>query len=173
MQPLAIGFIKLSFLFFYRRIFFVYNSFQVVSLVLVAITAAWIIAFFFGFTFACGTNFATNWASLAEIGEKCGFGFMATVVYAILDAVLDFIILVLPFPWIWKLQMPAIRKLQVCGVFMLGGVAVASAIVRMVICIQQSTPSSALEKATVMGMPPYDILVFMHRTQRDVFHGCF
>lgn len=140
MQPLAIGFIKLSFLFFYRRIFFVYNSFQIVSLVLVAITAAWIIAFFFGFTFACGTNFATNWASLAEIGEKCGFGFMATVVYAILDAVLDFVILVLPFPWvschpfhaivqlaaddmkIWKLQMPAIRKLQVCGVFMLGGV---------------------------------------------------
>ncbi|KKY13829.1 hypothetical protein UCDDS831_g08654 [Diplodia seriata] len=99
MQPLAIGFIKLSFLFFYRRIFFVYKSFQVISLILVAITVAWIIAFFFGFTFACGINFATNWASLSEIGEKCGFGFMATVVYSILDAALDFIILILPFPW--------------------------------------------------------------------------
>ncbi|OJD35321.1 plasma membrane protein pth11-like protein [Diplodia corticola] len=158
MQPLAIGFIKLSFLFFYRRIFFVYKSFQVVSLILVAITVAWIMAFFFGFTFACGINFATNWASLSEIEQKCGFGFMATVVYSILDAALDFIILILPFPWIWQLQMPTARKFQVCGVFMLGSIAVASALVRMVICIQQSTPSSALEKTTIMGMPPYDIL---------------
>lgn len=55
--------------------------------------------------------------------------------------------------------------------------AVASAMIRMVICIEQSTPSSefidsftsqtislnpigALEKFTVMGMPPYDILVW-------------
>lgn len=100
LQPLAIGFIKLSFLFFYQRVFFVYESFRLVSWILIAVTAAWITAFFFGFTFACGTSFETNWASLAEIGEKCGFGFMATVVFAILDAVLDFIILVLPLPWV-------------------------------------------------------------------------
>lgn len=53
--------------------------------------------------------------------------------------------------------MPTIRKIQLCGVFLLGGFAVASAIVRMVICIKQNTPSAALDQQYIMGMPTYDI----------------
>jgi len=54
--------------------------------------------------------------------------------------------------------MPTVRKFQVCGVFLLGGFAVAAAIVRMVICIKQNTPQEGLEMVTIMGMPPYDII---------------
>jgi hypothetical protein len=54
--------------------------------------------------------------------------------------------------------MPTIRKIQLCGVFLLGGFAVASAIVRMVICIKQNTPSAALDQQYIMGMPTYDII---------------
>lgn len=53
--------------------------------------------------------------------------------------------------------MPTLRKIQLCGVFLLGGFAVASAIVRMVICIKQNTPSAALDQQYIMGMPTYDI----------------
>ncbi len=54
--------------------------------------------------------------------------------------------------------MPTVRKIQLCGVFLLGGFAVAAAIVRMVICIKQNTPSAALEQQYIMGMPTYDII---------------
>ena len=54
--------------------------------------------------------------------------------------------------------MPTIRKIQLCGVFLLGGFAVASAVVRMVICIKQNTPSAALDQQYIMGMPTYDIM---------------
>lgn len=171
-QPLALGFTKLAFLFFYRRIF-VWGSFQKTSLVFIIVTVAFTLAFFIGFIFDCRLNFAANWGSLASIGENCPFGFQATIVFTIIDAALDFFILLLPLPWvsmlsllsfieaelalttiqIWRLQMPAIRKVQLCGVFLLGGFAVASAIVRMVICIKQNTPSSTFQ------IPP---IIFTH-----------
>ncbi|KAL3418483.1 hypothetical protein PVAG01_10199 [Phlyctema vagabunda] len=112
----------------------------------------------FGFTVTCGTSFAINWSSLADIGANCGFGFQATVAYGIFDAVLDFISLLLPLPMIWTLQMPFQRKIQVTFVFLLGGFALAAAIVRMIIFIEQNSPQAALGQATIMGMPPYDII---------------
>ncbi|KAJ6278946.1 hypothetical protein J3E71DRAFT_355930 [Bipolaris maydis] len=156
MQPLAIGFTKLAFLFLYRRIF-TWPSFQWTSLVFVILTVAFTIAFFIGFIFDCRLNFAANWGSLASIAENCPFGFEATIAFTVLDAFFDLCILLLPLPWIWRLQMPTIRKIQLCGVFLLGGFAVASAVVRMVICIKQNTPSAALDQQYIMGMPTYDI----------------
>ncbi|KAI4938271.1 hypothetical protein J4E85_000710 [Alternaria conjuncta] len=157
MQPLAIGFTKLAFLFLYRRIF-TWPGFQWTSLVFIVLTVAFTIAFFFGFIFDCRLNFAANWGSLASIAENCPFGFEATITFTVLDAVFDLCILLLPLPWIWRLQMPTVRKIQLCGVFLLGGFAVASAIVRMVICIKQNTPSAALDEQYIMGMPTYDII---------------
>ncbi|CAN9124011.1 unnamed protein product [Alternaria alternata] len=156
MQPLAIGLTKLAFLFLYRRIF-TWPGFQWTSLVFIVLTVAFTIAFFFGFIFDCRLNFAANWGSLASIAENCPFGFEATIAFTVLDAVFDLCILLLPLPWIWRLQMPTVRKIQLCGVFLLGGFAVASAIVRMVICIKQNTPSAALDQQFIMGMPTYDI----------------
>jgi len=36
------------------------------------------------------------------------------------DTILDLIILVIPWPFIWKLQMPVRHKLAVTGIFLLG-----------------------------------------------------
>ncbi|EUC46253.1 hypothetical protein COCMIDRAFT_36086 [Bipolaris oryzae ATCC 44560] len=157
MQPLAIGLTKLAFLFLYRRIF-TWPSFQWTSLVFVILTVAFTIAFFLGFIFDCRLNFAANWGSLASITENCPFGFEATIAFTVFDAFLDLCILLLPLPWIWRLQIPTIRKIQLCGVFLLGGFAVTSAVVRMVICIKQNTPSAALNQQYIMGMPTYDII---------------
>lgn len=99
MQPLAIGLTKLAFLFLYRRIF-TWPGFQWTSLVFVILTVAFTIAFFFGFIFDCRLNFAANWGSLASISENCPFGFEATIVFTVLDAVFDLCILLLPLPWV-------------------------------------------------------------------------
>lgn len=97
MQPLALGFMKLSVLFFYRRIFSV-GRFTVVSTVVIVITIGWMLAFFFGFVFTCRLNFSANWGSLAGISENCPFGFLPTIIFTVLDAVLDLCILILPLP---------------------------------------------------------------------------
>ncbi|KAH7094515.1 hypothetical protein FB567DRAFT_556105 [Paraphoma chrysanthemicola] len=157
LQPLALGLIKLSFLFFYRRIF-VSTGFQRTSLVFVTLTVCWMLAFFLGDIFDCRLNFAANWGSLASIAENCPFGFEATIAFTISDAAFDICILLLPLPWIMRLHMPKARKLQLCGVFMLGGFAVAAALVRMVICIKQNTPSNAVDQQFILGMPTYDII---------------
>jgi hypothetical protein len=99
MQPLALGFTKLAFLFFYRRIF-TWPSFQRTSLVFVILTVAFTVAFFFGFIFDCRLNFAANWGSLASIAENCPFGFQATIAFTVIDAAFDLAILVLPLPWV-------------------------------------------------------------------------
>lgn len=99
MQPLAIGFTKLAFLFLYRRIF-TWPSFQWTSLVFIILTVGFIIAFFFGFIFDCRLNFAANWGSLASIAENCPFGFEATIAFTVLDAFFDLCILILPLPWV-------------------------------------------------------------------------
>jgi hypothetical protein len=99
LQPLALGFIKLAILFFYRRIFTI-RSFQLTSLAFVIVTIGWMLAFFFGFVFTCRLNFAANWGSLASIAENCPFGFLPTIVFTVLDAWLDLCILVLPLPWV-------------------------------------------------------------------------
>lgn len=99
LQPLALGFIKLSVLFFYRRLF-MGTVFNILSWILIGIVAAWMTAFSLGLFFDCGTNFAANWGSLATISEECGFGFMPTIIYTILDACLDLAILVFPIPWV-------------------------------------------------------------------------
>jgi hypothetical protein len=99
MQPLAIGFTKLAFLFLYRRIF-TWPGFQRISLVFIVLTVGFTIAFFFGFIFDCRLNFAANWGSLASIAENCPFGFEATITFTVLDAVFDLCILLLPLPWV-------------------------------------------------------------------------
>lgn len=100
LQPLALGFIKLSVLFFYRRIISVSKTFNILSWFMIAVTIGWMIAFFFGLFFDCGTNISDNWGSLATIGENCPFGFLPTIIYTILDACLDLFVLVLPIPWV-------------------------------------------------------------------------
>jgi hypothetical protein len=109
MQPLALGFTKLAFLFFYRRLF-TWPSFQRVSLGFIFLTIGFIIAFFLGFVFDCNLNFSANWGSLASIAEKCPFGFEATIAFTVIDAFFDLCILVLPLPWVRTAQLPVKPK---------------------------------------------------------------
>jgi hypothetical protein len=100
LQPLILGFAKLSLLHFCRRIFSIFRSFQIVSMAMIVLVWGFMICFTIGLFFCCGSDIAANWGSLAEIGEKCTFGFLPTVIYTIIDAAFDLACLLLPIPWV-------------------------------------------------------------------------
>lgn len=158
LQPLQLGLIRLAILFLYRRFFARYRSFNIVSWTLIAIVTGWTITFFIGLLFDCGSKFSANWGSLGEIAEQCPFGFLPTVIYTIMDACLDLIVLILPIPWIFQLNLSITNKLSITGCFMLGSIATVAAFLRMTVFIQTGIPSQAMTRTSVMGLPIYDIL---------------
>ncbi|CRG90255.1 hypothetical protein PISL3812_07298 [Talaromyces islandicus] len=134
-QVPALGCIKLSFLFFYRRVFvkFVAREFSFVNLFMVAVVAAWTICFFFLLLFLCGRNFAAYWTNGTTEAEYCLPTGKVHMAYAISDVVSDILIILMPVGETWKLHLPVRRKFAVMGVFGLGAITIAMSIVRMVI----------------------------------------
>ncbi|QKX53488.1 uncharacterized protein TRUGW13939_00567 [Talaromyces rugulosus] len=135
LQVPALGCIKLSFLFFYRRVFikFVAREFSFVNLFMIAAVSAWTICFFFLLLFLCNTDFAAYWTSGTTEAERCLPTGMVHMGYAISDVVTDIIIILMPVGEIWKLHLPVRRKFAVMGVFGMGAITIAMSIVRMVI----------------------------------------
>ncbi|MCJ1312210.1 hypothetical protein MMC25_005884 [Agyrium rufum] len=129
-QLLAVGPTKLSVLMFYRRIF---NGrlFDGISISLIVVVVAWTIAFFFGNLFEC-TPISVNWTGSGMDG-KCVNEIPLYLAQAYSDVVVDVMILSLPVPMIWKLQMPTARKVGICGIFLLGALTVCASIAKMVV----------------------------------------
>ena len=140
----ALGCVKLSFLFFYRRVFCVDKKSVagIVTMTAIVATAAWTISYFFAFFFACGTNFSAWWGSTVSLMTRCVKTFELLFSLAITDFVFDIVIITIPIPFVsplveftyflsecrllsvqvWQLQMTTGRKLAVSMVFLLGSV---------------------------------------------------
>ena len=140
----ALGYVKLSFLFFYRRIFCADKKSVagIVTMTAIVATAAWTISYFFAFFFACGTNFSANWGSTVALMTCCVKTYELVFSLAIIDFVFDVVIITIPIPFVsplveftyftsecrllsvqvWQLQMTTSRKLAVIMVFLLGSV---------------------------------------------------
>ncbi|MCJ1356783.1 MAG: hypothetical protein MMC33_006779 [Icmadophila ericetorum] len=132
---LALGCIKLSFLFFYRRIFCKTNKrdfTNIFTMVMICIIILWTIGFFFAHLFACGTNFSAWWGAPIELITRCVKTEKLLEALAISDFLTDAIIVVIPLPLVWRLHLTTPRKLAVSAVFLLGCVAFAASITRMV-----------------------------------------
>lgn len=96
MSPLALGFIKLSILFFYRRIFRG-RAFELLNWILIALVVLWTLGFFLVQVFDCRTHFSTNWGTLAEL-QKCLSTFHQRLAYSISDVIIDVFIFLFPVP---------------------------------------------------------------------------
>lgn len=79
-------------------------------------TAYWI-GCFFSYAFFC-TPVKKSW--YPEIPGHCGDSNMKYIAAASVDLVIDVIIIVLPMPILWGLQLPLARKIALMGVFALG-----------------------------------------------------
>ncbi|KAF2233660.1 hypothetical protein EV356DRAFT_567901 [Viridothelium virens] len=138
MMILAYGSIKLSVIYFYRRIFVTHRGgvFDVVTTVSVVVTVLWTLVFFFIFLFSCGSHISAHWGSLQDLTTYCWATYAPEEGLVISDLITDVAVLSLPFPMLWNLHMTSFRKLYVTGIFLLGGVSIAASIVRMVLYIE-------------------------------------
>lgn len=133
-MSLAFGVIKLSVLFLYRRIF-IGRTFNRYSLALIFIISLWTLAFFFATAFQCGTNITAWWTSTKTIKQYCVDTNSLELVFAVLDCFFDFMILIIPLPILYSLQLPTSQKIALSGVFLLGLLSTAAALARMAILI--------------------------------------
>ncbi len=114
-----ITFAKCSILFFYRRIFRG-SCFSVIVWATIVLAVVWGVSFFFTLLFLC-TPIPT-YARYGASGPGVSCSDQAQVFYAlsISDVLIDFIIITIPIPFVWRLQMPLRHKIAVTGIFLSG-----------------------------------------------------
>lgn len=116
---LAFGIIKLSVLWFYRRIF-VGRIFNVYSVCACVVVVAWLLSFFFATVFQCRTEPWAYWGSYRQYFAYCDKTDDEGIALVISDLVTDLLVLVTPIPIIWRLHTRWVQKWSLMGCFLLG-----------------------------------------------------
>jgi hypothetical protein len=127
-----LGLVKLSVLFFYKRIFTTAATFRLAANIMIAVVIAWMITAFFGLLFS-SHGVSTFWTTPPQLDlteYNINLSAFNNAMSAI-DIVLDVVILSLPIPVIKRLHMVGGRKLSLMGVFSLGAFCVISSSVRL------------------------------------------
>lgn len=115
------GAIKLSLLYFYKRIFDIWPSFRRTNMVLIWIIILWTIAFVLADLLLCGFNLAPHFAlDQVESGKQCGDKGLLLLMFAITSVMTDLMVLILPFVYVSRLQMPKQKKWAASIIFLLG-----------------------------------------------------
>ncbi|KAK5636778.1 hypothetical protein RRF57_012490 [Xylaria bambusicola] len=116
--------IKLSVLFFFRRIFRV-RVFIWVNNIVIGLTASWGIAYIFALGFQCPDP-AILWNKLESeyAAAGCVNVLPLYLSFAFSDLILDILIFILPVPHLYNLVMPTRQKIGVASIFFLGSLLV-------------------------------------------------
>ena len=115
------GSIKASILVLYHRVFFVSRRFT---------RMLWGVGIFvIGYSGVLGGASLIQCLPLNYIWDRSVKGYcldipLAATILAVFNVLTDIIILVMPMPMLWKLQMKKREKLQIMGMFLLGGLYV-------------------------------------------------
>lgn len=107
MQVLALGCVKLSFVFFYRRMFVhPFSSwFDKATMAMIAIIIIWMTAFFFALLFACKGNWSAWWGSVSDLATNCVQILELGLVLVTSDFATDVIIMALPMPMVCSIHL--------------------------------------------------------------------
>ncbi len=98
---LSNGFIKLSVITFYRRIFVTNKNtiFDIVTKILAVVVFLWAVTFFLIDIFACGGHVTANWGSLAEQSKYCeAIGYTSEEGFAVSDLIINVFVITSPLP---------------------------------------------------------------------------
>lgn len=116
LSVLGLGCVKISVLIFYRNIFSM-GRFRIASLIMLVISASWMISFFCAYLFTCYPITA-----LIEpfYGNNCVDTLPMWYASCVSDSIIDILILTLPLPVVIRLQLPWKQKIGVCCIFLLG-----------------------------------------------------
>ncbi|KAF2230137.1 hypothetical protein EV356DRAFT_520173 [Viridothelium virens] len=128
----ALTSIKLSILLFYRRIF-VTRSFRLQVNIVGALVIVWLFVNAFVAAFQCNPV-KKEW--MVEIPGKCMDPLNYIVGVHSTNIALDFIILALPMSGVWRLQMSVSKKIGVAAIFLLGGLSIIIAIIRLIVILK-------------------------------------
>ena len=99
---LAYGFIKLSIVAFYRRIFVTHRGFAVDLLTKATsvVIVLWTFTFIMLIVFACGKHFWANWGATGDQLIYCPVAFTSEYGLAISDLILDAFTFLMPIPFV-------------------------------------------------------------------------
>ena len=95
--------LKLSVLFFYRRLF-VGKAFKVTFWTLATISVLWALSFFIAWASLC-SHFDDRFYSLMTWATKCADSFATVITQAVTDVVVDLAILFLPVPFVCSIAL--------------------------------------------------------------------
>ncbi|KAH8158997.1 hypothetical protein CIB48_g9255 [Xylaria polymorpha] len=135
-EKAAFGAIKLSILFFYRRIFGVWDSFRRINNVLLWIVLVWAVVFTIADVLICGAHPELIWGFDQTIAlRRCGNRGALLLAFSVTSVATDLPVLGLPFFYISRLQMATGKKLATSFVFFLGTVSTGASILRLIFLI--------------------------------------
>ena len=77
------------------------QAFNIASLSMIALLAAWSLAFFLSTAFSYGTDITQEWQSLESLAEHCINIAVQQVAFATSDVITDFMVLCLPLLPLW------------------------------------------------------------------------
>lgn len=115
---ITIMMVKFSILLFYVRLFGTVASFVLYVRVAMAIIFCWMVSVVLE-TFLLCRPLAFNWDTTVP-GGVCGDRNAAYIVAGALNVGTDLLVMLLPMPNIWKLQMPVSQRVGLVGVFGIG-----------------------------------------------------
>ena len=95
------GFIKISIIAFYRRIFVINKNtvFDIVTKILTVVVFLWTVTFILIDIFACGGHVTANWDSLAEQSKYCdAIGYTSEEGFAVSDLIINVFVIISPLP---------------------------------------------------------------------------
>ncbi|KAI1800517.1 hypothetical protein F4811DRAFT_26112 [Daldinia bambusicola] len=133
--PLALGCTKMSFLFFYKRIFAI-NPIGTTNIVLVGMLVfiiLWMMGFVLTTIFQCKLYFSAAWTSPIAQLEHCISQPKVALALTITDFITDIVIMIIPIPLIWQLRLKPAKKIAITAVFLLGAVTVGVSLLRLIV----------------------------------------
>ncbi|KAI0429755.1 hypothetical protein F5Y09DRAFT_250816 [Xylaria sp. FL1042] len=135
-EKAAFGSIKLSILFFYRRIFGVWDSFRHLNNALIWTVFIWAVVFTVADVLICGAHPELIWGFDQTLAlERCGNRGALLLAFSVTSVATDLPVLGLPFFYISRLQMARNKKWATSFVFFLGTVSTGASILRLIFLI--------------------------------------
>lgn len=94
--------------------------FRKVTMIFVVVIICWTVSFFFATIFQC-IPISTFWNYFFwDAGSKCFHVYDFYLGITVSDLITDVLILALPIPLVWRLQLPVKQRIAVGGMFLTG-----------------------------------------------------
>jgi hypothetical protein len=114
---------------FLHRTFEVSRRFRIALYYVQGFTVAWFLTTTIATIFQC-VPISYFW-DRSQPGS-CGIGPLTfPFIISIFNAVSDFVVVALPIPMVWKLDLPRGRKIGICVIFLLGGIVILASVIRL------------------------------------------